>query len=487
MALKNRGYALPMTTGILTSRPSRPSRPSRRQRIDALADRIASLAATLDVTTHQLLTAIRAFDAEKGWALQGARSCAHWLVWRTGRDARTAREWVRVANRLGELPKMDETLKEGAVSYTKVRAMTRVANADNEELLLAQAKTATGAQLERVCASFAGVKKTIDKAEDPDVLDDRRHVRRRFLRDGTVVIEARLLPDEAEAVMQALHATKASLGPRARRAADDMPAENGPAEPPAPRGSEDMPAENGPAEPPDPNLADALVAVAERQIAALEDAANDAADAGNDAGNEGATLARAPRRRELVIHLRTSDLIEGAWQAELHDGTPLRGETFQRLACDTGVVVAHTDEDGSPLDVGRRRRTIPAALRRALLLRDRCCRFPGCTQQAFVEAHHIEHWSGGGATDKDNLVLLCHAHHVALHEGGFSAERAEDGHLVVRDPRGRVIPHVPEPASPELVTDHPDPRTNLIDWDGSRADIHGAVRALVGRELGLLH
>jgi hypothetical protein len=472
-SFENHGYALGMGTDVLSA---------RHARIDALADRIASLAATIDVTTHALLAAIRQFDAEKGWALQGAKSCAHWVSWRIGLGPVAAREWVRVANALGDLPKIDAALGRGEISFTKVRAMTRVANSDNEDLLLDQAKTATGSQLERVCRSLATVQKTIERAEDPDMVDDRREVRRRNKRDGTVVIEARLMPDEAEAVMQALHMTKARLG---RGEAFES------------RDPEDLPIEDASAETPEPSLADALVALAERQMAALEDEAADEAKAENansgeanadhnDLGDQAPTPARAPRRRELLVHLRRSDILDATWTAEIHDGTFLDGATFQRLACDTGIVVAHTDAQGEPLDVGRRRRTVPPSLMRALLLRDRHCRFPGCNHQAFVEAHHIEHWSEGGETSKDNLLLVCHAHHVALHECGFSVERRDDGHVTFRDPNGRAIPEVPTPPSPQAVEPHPDPKVNLIDWDGRPADIHGAVRALVGRRLGLL-
>ncbi|MEQ9320527.1 MAG: HNH endonuclease signature motif containing protein, partial [Polyangiaceae bacterium] len=229
--------------------------------------------------------------------------------------------------------------------------------------------------------------------------------------------------------------------------------------------------------PPTVSLPDALVAIANRQLAALEQKVPPA----------DAARTPAAKNRELLLHLRTSDLVKGAFVAELHDGTPLDGATFCRLACDTGVVVAHTDDDGDPLDVGRRRRTIPSALMRALLIRDRGCAFPGCSHQAFVEAHHLEHWSNGGATSKDNLVCVCHTHHVALHEGGFTAERQEDGSFLFRDPRGRPIPAHPEPASPKPTPPIDDPKTNLLAWDGRPMDLHRSVSALVNRQLGCTH
>jgi len=98
-----------------------------REQIDQLADEIAVLAARIDAATHQLLTHIRRFDEAMGWAKQGAKSCAHWLSWRIGVDLPAAREKVRTARALGSLPKMDAALARGELSYSKVRAMTRVA------------------------------------------------------------------------------------------------------------------------------------------------------------------------------------------------------------------------------------------------------------------------------------------------------------------------------------------------------------------------
>ncbi len=100
------------------------------------------------------------------------------------------------------------------------------------------------------------------------------------------------------------------------------------------------------------------------------------------------------------------------------DGEIIATTTARRLCCDAGVVVAHVDAQGVPLSIGRKTRTISAAIKRALLLRDRTCRFPGCTHSRYVDGHHIEHWANGGATAWVNLKLLCSAHHTLLHEGG---------------------------------------------------------------------
>src|SRR5262245_51705144 len=187
-----------------------PNRLSRDE-IDALADDIAIAAAHIDAATHGLLTSIRRFDAAGGWAWQGARSCAHWLSWRIGLGLGAAREKVRVAKALAELPHVDAALMRGELSFAKVRAITRVATPDNELLLLQYAQSATGSQLERICRSFRRVMRPPGRAHE-----DERYVRQRHLENGMVRIEAQVLPDEADLVMKAIQ--------EARRAAARVPA-----------------------------------------------------------------------------------------------------------------------------------------------------------------------------------------------------------------------------------------------------------------------
>ena len=130
---------------------------------EALADEIARTAARLDAATHRLLACIRAFDESGEWARQGALSCAHWLTWRIGLDPGTAREKVRVARALGALPRIDDALRRGQLSYAKVRALTRVATPENEERLLEMALASTGAQLERLCRKVRRVARPTPK------------------------------------------------------------------------------------------------------------------------------------------------------------------------------------------------------------------------------------------------------------------------------------------------------------------------------------
>ena len=181
--------------------------------VEQLGEEIASLAAHLDAATHRLLECIRQFDKANGWHQQGAISCAHWLAWRTGLDTATAREKVRVARALGNLPAIDEALRSARLSYAKVRALTRVATPQNEARLLEMALEATGAQLERLCRGYRTAL-AADEASEPE----ERSVHQRLLPGGMVKLEIVLSPDEADLVLRAIdRAREVRPRPRAPR------------------------------------------------------------------------------------------------------------------------------------------------------------------------------------------------------------------------------------------------------------------------------
>ena len=143
---------------------------------------------------------------------------------------------------------------------------------------------------------------------------------------------------------------------------------------------------------------------------------------------------------ELVVHVDVQSLVGDriAARAELDDGPAIAPETVRRLGCDAALVKI-VEQNGRPLSVSRRTRTISPALRRALRSRDGGCRFPGCTHSRFLHAHHIQHWARGGPTTIDNLVQLCSYHHRLVHEGGFQVERSGRRTLRFRTPDGRPI------------------------------------------------
>lgn len=475
---------------------------SKRKTVDALADEIAAAAAHVDAGLHGLLVSIREFDELSGWALQGASSCAHWLSWRVGMSLGAAREYVRVARSLAQLPRIDEAMRRGELSYTKVRAMVRVATAENEELLMHQARGSTGAQLERICAAYHRLPDNV-RATD----EDRRYVRKRTHRDGTMTLELRLMPDEVDELWLALKETRSRLSPEMEER---------------------------------PTLADAALHWARSEANGPNDSAESSESNDFEEDGQGSDSAESPEaipspqkatstcateaasrvtpgravQPLLFVHLRPEHIAgpyenhgetseppvapvvasPEPWRAELHDGTPISGHALKRIACDCGLVAAKVDGRGQPLDLGRRRRTVSVPLMRALLLRDRQCRFPGCKHRGFLQAHHVEHWCDGGTTDIDNLLLLCHAHHVAVHEGGFGVEvkRDEEGwYPEFRTPEGVLIELVPERLTLEeegltvLRRRHAARSEPILRpvplWDGTPLDLDAAVDALANK------
>ena len=140
-----------------------------------------------------------------------------------------------------------------------------------------------------------------------------------------------------------------------------------------------------------------------------------------------------------LLEMAKASRVGGASESgrcELERTGPISAETARRIACDAGISRIIMDPDGIPLDVGRSRRTVPPPLRKAVVARDRGCVFPGCDRlPSRCQAHHVIHWSHGGVTSLDNLVLLCSHHHHQLHEGGWNA-KVTDGKLHIYRPDG---------------------------------------------------
>ena len=179
---------------------------------------------------------------------------------------------------------------------------------------------------------------------------------------------------------------------------------------------------------------------------------------------------------------------------QLDDGPLLHPETARRLACDASVVRI-LERDGRPLSLGRRTRSIPPALRRALQSRDRSCRFPGCTQRRFLPAHPLAHWAHGGPTELNNHVHLCRFHHRLVHEGGYTLERTPaSGDLRFRRPDGRPLAALPDtrplqaPGLERRNRRHGlqlKPDTCASHWMGDRLDLPLTVDALVAADVRL--
>jgi len=421
--------------------------------LERLGDEIAELSAHITVATARQLDLIRDFDARAGWGHAGAKSCAEWLSWRVGMDLGAAREHVRVARALPALPSVATAFARGELSYSKVRALTRVATPETEDRLLVVARSGTAHHVERVVSAW----RRVDRNAENQLAAQRHKSRSLHVyqdEDGMVVVRGRLTPEAGAALRQALTAACDRMYAKARV--------NDPEGDPPSMGQ---------------RQADALGMIAE---AALH---HDL-----DPGAPG-------ERYQIVVHVDAPVLADPdqPGQSALEDGQHVPAETSRRLACDATRVVMRHDPDGRVTEVGARTRTIPPALRRALHHRDQGCRFPGCGSR-FTQGHHIRHWAHGGPTTLSNLALLCRRHHRSVHEEGFQVERAADGELEFRRPNGWLIPEAPAlPAVPGDAGEtlraqnagvHLDGHTLRPSWSGERLDLGYAIDVMHPRATG---
>jgi hypothetical protein len=487
-----------------------PPRPTPAE-LDRLGDEIAELAAHLHAAEHRLLERLAEFDRKEGWT--GFQSCAHWLSWRTGIGPGAAREKVRVARALATLPLIGERMARGEFSYSKVRALTRIATPANEPKLVEFARLASAAQTERMVRGWRFVDR-VEAEEAASGLDEAfaamdeaaRHRSRRLdlwrKESGSWRIEGELDPEVGALLERALEMAAEALfrkwkGEEKRKGEVRAAEEVGTAREVGAARDVGATAERIH---PGQRRADALGLLAE---AALRSGIGD--DASTSTGRADrfqVMLHRVVDRKEFAGRGgKACECGAGAGAAvgiepearaalgfQVAGGLDVPAETLRRLSCDASRVdVTHAADDGSVLDVGRSRRTAPPAIRRALENRDGGgCRFPGCGR-GFCASHHIEHWIDGGATKRDNLVLLCRTHHRAVHEGGWGVAFEEEAgrlRLRFRRPDGSLLPEVPEsPAVP------PDPAAALgrgSEARGVKVDAWTAAPTSDGRlDLGL--
>jgi hypothetical protein len=195
-------------------------------------------------------------------------------------------------------------------------------------------------------------------------------------------------------------------------------------------------------------------------------------------------------RQQIVVHVDAQTLKHGhAGRCELEHGPALAAESARRLACDASLIAIIENEQGEPLNVGRKTRTIPPAIRRALNSRDRGCRFPGCTFTRYVDGHHVKHWAHGGDTKLANLVTLCRFHHRLVHEGRVVIQTLDDGALRFVRQDGQSFdspaPHTTNWAElvalQEVEQIRITPQTAITGWTGETLDYDLAVSLLIQR------
>jgi hypothetical protein len=441
----------------------------QRRYADRLAGRISAAAAEAARSQYVLLELLGEFDAigaMRYW--NDFKSLAHWLSWSCSMTPGVAREHFRVAKALRRMPTIAELLREGRLSYSKVREVTRVVDVVDEGRSAGLALTATASQLARMISGFRSA----------DGLRISQQTKRRVSwherEDGMIEFRGRLPKEEAAVVLAAMDAAKDQFGP--------------------PPSKPDPGKDAGQQRAPGVAVytkADALVDVARGFLnTAPEDRSGEdrtlvvvQVSVENLTRNPQAVPAGTSQPTEAICH------IEGAGSIE--------ATTAHKLACDNPLLGALIDKHGKVLALACTRRLVSKAQRRALLIRDGMCQYPGCHQTRHLKAHHVIPWILGGRTDLQNLILLCQWHHTAVHEGGVSITQGSEGWVFTK-PIGQpcdwwvsddnLARHLDfalrrsRQAHDQLAEvdsfQHPDARTIRPRWAGERFDLHACVQAL---------
>jgi hypothetical protein len=440
------------------------------ERVEA---QLCELAGHLAAATCKFLVLLGDFDARRGWASWEMSSCAAWLSWKCQLSSGTAREHVRVARALRDLPVIRARFAAARLSYAKVRALTRIATAATEAGLAELAEPMTANQLER----FARAHRQVSAADDGEARV-RRRLTWRFEEDGSLSGTFRLPPLAGAVLLKALRAACAGhAGPAAGPAgvSAETPAAPGTA-PDAGAPDADAPGDGAPVVRTSSDLADGLVAIAESFLAGKIAGADDAeiyqvvVHAGTDVltGQAAPAAARVP-----------GDPADPA-RCHVQDGPAISVTTAQMIACTAALSWMRHGDAGEILALGRRRRRPGSAIRRAARERDHGrCRYPGCESQR-VDLHHIQHWVNGGRTDLDNLISLCPWHHKIVHDRGYLIAAAPPGTFSFYRPDGILLPSCPALPGPDgsISTAHDADVTEdtiVPPWHGERLDLDHTI------------
>jgi hypothetical protein len=339
--------------------------------------------AMMAAASARCLEAVADYDDRKLWKRDGATSMSSWLAARYGLAWGTAREWVRVAHALKRLPAVAQAYGEGRISWDQLRPLTRFCNPETDQRWAEEAPRKRPAGLWREARRH-------DRARVTDAEEARRE---RYLW---------LHWDPERPVLWLEGMLPAEVGTRLegalRHRAEQVPADPEASDPPAAR------------------IADALVDLA--------------------CGDPEPVTVVVRAGAEVLTREEPE---QPPWLAETHGGHRLCSDAVRRLACD-GRIEWVLESEGRPVGIGRRGRAVRGQLLRVLHHRDQAtCRFPGCERKRWLHAHHLVHWADGGATNLDNLVLLCHAHHRLIHEGGWRTSGHPARDLRFHDPTGRQL------------------------------------------------
>ena len=412
--------------------------PVTKRNIDDLEEEIISLSKHMNQDEYRFLVMVREFDIRQGWRAYQFNNCAEWLNMKCGISLGTAREKVRVALALLDLPQCSEGFAKGELSYSKVRAMTRAANVFNEATLVDYALKATAHQVEEHCRRLRNADR---RQSTPDARRawQARSLKRTCHPDGMMSIYVELPREQGELVMKALEmAMAADAGDTADEAYQMYAAADAAGQGDKVNDKAGVPVnQTG-------NTAGQGDKVNDKAGDAVGHTGN-TADQANKAGQahaaekaavdkagqaDGSSQTQAEYQQSNAFFARQADALVAVargylsgtggekraksdnYQVVVHvDAAALQDkggksdlpvESVRRIACDADLVAVTRDAKGNLLNLGRKHRVVSPQLKRALLARDKCCTYPSCSHEQFLEAHHVMHWADGGETSLAN-------------------------------------------------------------------------------------
>ena len=525
----------------------------RRARSAELEPQIIKLAGEINAADYRFLKLLAEFDDNHGWWGDGIKSFAHWLNYMIGLNEVVAREKVRVARALSDLPLIDEAFRLGKLSYSKVRAITRIGTPNNQDFLLMIAEYGTASHIEHLARKYRLCQR-LDAEVDPDELWKKdRAFYYRIDEDGMYLFEGRLPAEEGAVIIKAIDMMRKAIrrergddpeqvqarivAQRAQQQDDQDESSSRSDDQSEPRSQKDQPhglsqsqphfqqglsqQQNDQGEPHDQqnqtlsqpqdqqndqgeqhdqqnqaqsqphdqqdqqNQQDQPQSESHDQQNQSQSASQNQPHCQHSTGNENASQNvsaetfiqdinppdilddQASALTQLAEHyLETANKtsphtsLSEKYQVLLHinaneahidhqinqgdichveNNKFLSREVARQLACDTHMRVVLEDDDGKVLNIGRKSRTIPRAIAHALNIRDGGCRYPGCTQHFWTDAHHVRHWAAGGETKLENLITLCRFHHTQLHKEVYEIQVQDQDFVFINQDKEEIL------------------------------------------------
>ena len=527
----------------------------RRARSAELEPQIIKLAGEINAADYRFLKLLAEFDDNHGWWGDGIKSFAHWLNYMIGLNEVVAREKVRVARALTDLPLIDEAFRLGKLSYSKVRAITRIGTPNNQDFLLMIAEYGTASHIEHLARKYRLCQR-LDAEVDPDELWKKdRAFYYRIDEDGMYLFEGRLPAEEGAVIIKAIDMMRKAIRRergddpeqiQARIVAQRAQQQNDQGEPQTwvqdqiqaephdqqnqtlsqpqdqqnkaqsqphdQQNQQDQPqsasqnqphcqhstgnenaSQNVSAEtfiqdinPPDilDDQASALTQLAEHYL---------------ETANKSSPHTSLSEKYQVLLHINANEAhvdhqINQGDICHVENNKFLSREVARQLACDTHMRVVLEDDDGKVLNIGRKSRTIPRAIAHALNIRDGGCRYPGCTQHFWTDAHHVRHWAAGGETKLENLITLCRFHHTQLHKDVYEIHVQDQDFVFINQDKEEILRSI-HPQFPVVEADDRvqsmlkdqahigiDANTAETKWRGDAMDIQMALHVAFDAE-----